>query len=68
MHRIFCLGITQAELRRMAKAPQAVNIQIERQAREEARASRYPPEPRSPVSVALAKEHILGDKEKERRT
>ena len=52
---------------RIKKAPKAINIQIERQAREEARASHVPPEPRSPVSAAKAKENILGNKEKEKR-
>ena len=49
---------------RIKKAPKVINTQIDRQAREEARATHEAPEPRSPVSAAEMKKRILADKEK----
>ena len=48
---------------RIKKAEKAVEIKINRQAREEARATREPAEPRSPVSAAEMKKRIHEDKE-----
>ncbi len=47
---------------RIKNAPKIVNTMVERQARQEARASREPPEPQSPTSAAEVKKRLLDEK------